>query len=324
MVNGQVATIGRGTVTRWIEPGPVEDGLMPQFVAGRTQRSVERLLAGLIDPGTPPVFSVEAGEVVVELGAEPMRCCAEGVAEELYETAAQGHLRIARLDPVPVYDDAGAAAAEELGIRELVGSFTTRHACCQSRVENIHRIADIVRGVVIEPGGRFSINEFVGRRTRENGFVAAGVISQGHFTDDVGGGISQFATTTFNAAFFAGLDIPTYQSHSIYISRYPYGREATLSYPAPDLELVNNTPYGMLLWTSYDDRSITVEIYSTPFFEVEQTGQSRFGWGACTRVETYRSRTDPTGDVIEDTFFATYRPGEGLDCAGNRTPNPEG
>ena len=52
----------------------------------------------------------------------------------------------------------------------------------------------------------------------------------------VGGGISQFATTLFNAAFFAGLDIPEYQSHSIYITRYPYGREATLSYPAPDLE----------------------------------------------------------------------------------------
>jgi vancomycin resistance protein YoaR len=323
MVNGRVATIGKGTVARWIEAGDIDDGLMPRFAASRAQASVERLLAGLTDPGTPPVFQVEDGEVTVELGAEPMRCCADGVAEALFARASQGDLGVVRLDAVPVYDDAGAAAAEALGIRQKIATFTTEHACCQSRVENIHRIADLVRGVVIEPGDRFSINEFVGQRTRENGFVAAGVISQGHFTDDVGGGISQFATTMFNAAFFAGLDIEDYQSHSIYISRYPYGREATLSYPAPDLALANNTPYGMLIWTSYDDRSITVELYSTPYYRVEQTGQRRLGWGACTRVETYRSRTDPTGDVIEDTFYATYRPGEGLDCAGRRTPTPD-
>ena len=39
--------------------------------------------------------------------------------------------------------------------------------------------------------------------------------------------VSQFATTLFNAAFFAGLDFGEYQSHSLYIARYPYGREAT-------------------------------------------------------------------------------------------------
>ena len=40
----------------------------------------------------------------------------------------------------------------------------------------------------------------------------------------------RLSTTTFNAAFFAGLDIPEHKAHSIYISRYPFGREATLAY----------------------------------------------------------------------------------------------
>ena len=104
-----------------------------------------------------------------------------------------------------------------------------------------------------QPGERFSVNDFVGERTREKGFVSAGTIQQGHFKDDVGGGISQFATTLFNAAFFAGLEFDDYQSHTIYISRYPYGREATLNYPDVDLAFINNTPYGILIWPEYTE-----------------------------------------------------------------------
>ena len=62
---------------------------------------------------------------------------------------------------------------------------------------------------------------------------------------------------TPGAAFFAGLDFEAYQSHSIYFSRYPYGREATISWPAPDLEFTNTTSHPALIWTSYTDTSLT-------------------------------------------------------------------
>ena len=77
----------------------------------------------------------------------------------------------------------------------------------------------------------------MGERTLAKGFVEAPVIDAEYkFGKDVGGGVSQFSTTLFNAAFFAGLDITTYGMHGIYISRYPYGREATLDYPSLDLK----------------------------------------------------------------------------------------
>jgi vancomycin resistance protein YoaR len=322
-VNGRRGTIGRGTVVRWIDSELTDAGLIPRFDYERAEASVERLLAGFVDPGTPPVFTVVDGRVDAELGEEPMRCCEPGFGADLEQTAIHGVPTIVRLPPTPVYADAGRAAVEAMGIEEQVGAFTTYHACCVSRVDNIQNIADLIRGVVIQPGESFSINQFVGQRTREKGFVAAGVIESGHFVDDVGGGISQFATTLFNASFLAGLDFETYQSHTIYISRYPYGREATLSWPAPDLVITNPTPHAMLIWTDYTDISITVEIYSTPHFTVEQTSQNTFRWGkSCRRVNTYRSRTAPDGEVIEDFVYATYRPGEGLDCNGKATPRP--
>ena len=64
----------------------------------------------------------------------------------------------------------------KLGIVDLVASFTTQHPCCAPRVDNIHRMADIVGARVIEPGKTFSLNGTVGRRTPANGFKAAPTI----------------------------------------------------------------------------------------------------------------------------------------------------
>jgi vancomycin resistance protein YoaR len=183
-------------------------------------------------------------------------------------------------------------------------------------------MADLIRGVYILPGETFSVNEFVGPRTRDNGFVSAGAIRQGHMVQEVGGGVSQFVTTTFNAAYFAGLDFDEYRSHTIYFSRYPYGREATIGIPYPDLILNNTTDYPILVWNSYSGTSITVSLYSTKSIDVEELGQRRSSAGACTHVETDRQRTYPDGSVVVDTVVADYRPGEGLDCSGRAIPRP--
>lgn len=164
--------------------------------------------------------------------------------------------------------------AKALNITEQVSSFTTEHSCCEPRVTNIHVIADMVDGVVIEPGESFSLNVFVGPRTTANGFVAAPAIRDGEFVQEVGGGISQFATTFFNAIYFGGYDLLEYQAHSYYISRYPMGREATISSPAPDLAFLNDSDAGIYIDTSYTDTSITVTFYGNVEGEVSSvTGE---------------------------------------------------
>ncbi|MGZ4727848.1 MAG: VanW family protein, partial [Acidimicrobiales bacterium] len=190
-----------------------------------------------------------------------------------------------------------------------------RYPAGQERVVNIHRIADIVRGMVIPPGETWSLNGSVGQRTTAKGFVDAPVIYNGEHDSDIGGGVSQFATTTFNAAFFGGLDFEEYQSHSLYISRYPYGREATVSWKQPDLKIKNITPYGILIWPTYTGTSLTVTLYSSPWVTGEQTGQTERPQGPCTKVITQRTRTwARDGHQEVDTVFATYRPSEGVNC----------
>ena len=136
--------------------------------------------------------------------------------------------------------------AKALGIKKEVSKFTTYFPYAEYRNINIGRAAELVDGTIVRPGETFSLNGTVGERTAENGFVKGFVISNGIFKEDFGGGVSQMATTMFNAAFFAGMTDVQHKPHSFYIDRYPVGREATVAWPTVDLQWRNDTPYGVL------------------------------------------------------------------------------
>ena len=275
------------------------------------------LFVGIGGQGLPATISVDdTGAVTISGGEAGFKCCHASAVDVLLAGMVADQ-PVITLPAAPAPHRRGREWAESLGITQVVGEFTTNFRPGQDRVGNIARISELTRGAIIEPGQRFSVNEFVGPRTVSKGFVPAAMILDGVFVDSVGGGISQYATTLFNAAFFAGLDFVDYQSHSIYLSRYPYGREATVSYPAPDLVLENNTPYGVMLWPTTDDGSITARLYSSPWVLAEQTGQTTEARGtSCTRVVTERTRTWlEEGRSETDTVRALYRP-EGLKCDG--------
>jgi vancomycin resistance protein YoaR len=254
------------------------------------------------------------------MGQPPPICCSAGSVEAAALDMINGGSAFYLLDPRPDDDESILAWADGSQVREEVAKFTTNHPCCESRVVNIQTMADMLRGVYLVPGESLSLNEFVGERTRDKGFVPAGAIRRGHMVDEVGGGVSQFVTTIFNAAYLAGLDLDEYQSHSIYFSRYPFGREATISIPGPDLVMTNTTDYPILIWPTYDDRSITVTIYSTRHLQVTELEQRITKRRLCTHVETDRQRIYPDGRVVVDTIEANYRPAEGIDCNGRVIP----
>lgn len=279
---------------------------------------LEALLAPGATGGGMATFDVQDGEVKIVSSDGGTVCCADNAPFVVLRALRRGlGEEVHALPTRPAVPREGVEELEALGVVELVGEFTTPHACCQSRVTNIQRFADIMRGAVIMPGEAISLNQYVGRRTTENGFVPGGFISKGVLVSDIGGGVSQFATTIFNAAFFAGLDFDRYQAHSIYFTRYPYGREATISYPDPDLVIRNNTPYGVLIWTSYTSTSISVQMYSTKHIDVESLEPVTTFSGQCRRATTTRVRTYPDASEVRDSVFALYRPGEGLNCDGS-------
>ncbi|GAA5159306.1 MULTISPECIES: VanW family protein [Amycolatopsis] len=169
--------------------------------------------------------------------------------------------------------------ANQLGIKEVIGEFTTGGFAADSGV-NIRTVAQKVNGAIVKPGDTFSLNGFTGPRGAAQGYVEAGVIENGAPAREVGGGISQFATTLYNAAYFAGLKDAGHKEHSYYISRYPAAREATV-FQNPDgssvidLKFTNDSPTGVAIQTIWTPSSITVKLWGTKRYTVESVPGER-------------------------------------------------
>ncbi|HEX4814254.1 MAG TPA: VanW family protein [Nonomuraea sp.] len=163
-----------------------------------------------------------------------------------------------------------------LGIKEIVGTATTTFDCCQARVTNIHRMAEELDGRIVRPGETFSINDLLGERTVEGGYVEAAQIVGGRMVTVVGGGGSQFATTMYNAAYFGGFEEIERQPMDYYAPRYPAGRDAALLYPDMDLKWRNDSDFGVLVKTAVTETSVTVTLWSTKRYdEIEAVESER-------------------------------------------------
>jgi len=152
-------------------------------------------------------------------------------------------------------------AAQAMGIERRLASYTTLYAGTSDRITNLQLAVSLLNGALVAPGGTFSFNDRVGERTIERGFRPAPVIIRDEYEDDVGGGVSQVATTVFNAAWEAGLKIAERNPHSLYISRYQLGRDATVNYPDLDLKFINDTPNWVFVAGASGSSGITVSIY---------------------------------------------------------------
>jgi vancomycin resistance protein YoaR len=165
------------------------------------------------------------------------------------------------------------ADAKKLRIKQVTGQFTTYFPYLPYRNINIGRAAARINGTLLKPGEIFSLNRVVGERTAANGFTEGYIIKGGRFRKELGGGVSQSATTTFNAMFFAGLKDVEHKPHGLYIDRYPAGREATVAWPSLDLKFQNDTKYGVLVQayvvrgTPSRKGSITVRMWSTKTYD---------------------------------------------------------
>ena len=214
--------------------------------------------------------------------------------------------------------DFTTAEARKLGIRERVSTFTTYYPHADYRNTNIGRAGELIDGTVLEPGETFSLNGTVGERTRANGFTEGYVISDGILVSDLGGGVSQMATTTFNAAFFAGLEDVEHKPHSFYIDRYPVGREATVAWGSVDLRFRNDTRHGVLITTHVTPSTVsssgvvTVSMWSTRTWDIRARTGERYDFTEeqTRRVDTRRCHpNDGYGGFDINVWRDFRRPG---------------
>ncbi len=220
---------------------------------------------------------------------------------------------------------------------ERISSFTTHYPAGMPRVSNIKLASRIINGTYIPPGEQFSMNAILGQRTPEKGYIKAGIIRDGRAAENYGGGISQVSTTIFNAAFFSGMKLDAWTPHYYYISRYPEGREATISWPDLHNKFTNTTDGGVLIQIRATDTSITVSFYGTKKYDVEATKSARRNIVQPKKITDDAPECIPQspvpgftvdvgrilkqgGKVVKtEKYTTTYRPEDDVTCT-NRKP----
>ena len=181
--------------------------------------------------------------------------------------------------PMVVAEPTVTTPQNEWGISEMIGEFATPYNAGDApRTQNLTRGAELVNGTVVKPGEVFSLEKTLGEVDYEHGFADAGVISNGQHVDSLGGGLSQVATTVFNAGFEAGMDDTEHHAHQYYFDRYPAGREATLWTGKLDVKFTNSTSHAVLVQAWLDGEQIHVRMWSTKYYDVSITSSDRFNF----------------------------------------------
>lgn len=207
-------------------------------------------------------FKVYGNSVQVIPSQEGKEVDVEAACENILSFATSDKQRIVELKLKSVEPDITTAEAKAMGIKERISYFTTYFDPSQSaRVNNIRLLAKSLDGALIAPGETFSVNQWIGPRTAEKGYKEAPTIVNGKLVPSLGGGVCQVATTLFNAVFFAGLPVIERHNHSFYISKYPKGRDATLSYGSLDLKFKNDKANYILIKCFVGSGSLTIALY---------------------------------------------------------------
>jgi vancomycin resistance protein YoaR len=268
-------------------------------------------------------------------------------ASALLRAATSRANRVASVSVVRALPDRTTKEALAMGVDRRMSSYKTWNSGTWDRITNLRLGVLALDDTLVPPGGAFSLNEAIGERTVERGYRPAPVIIGTRYEEEVGGGTSQVATTVFNAAWEAGLNITERNPHSLYIDRYQLGRDATVYWPSLDLAFVNDTKTWVLVKGIVETDGIRVSIYGGEDRRVESSEGTREITGSpplrrvkdptlaagATMVEEYGSspsRTSVTrtvygdgGTVLRDeTWTTNYRGEARVVRVGTKQPDP--
>lgn len=258
---------------------PDGDRFRVTFAPDRIAKAVEPYLAKWRKRAVNARFVVDGKRVRIRPSKPGLQPDGQWISDSI-SAAASSSVRRASLRLKQVRAERTTAEAEALGIRERISTFTTEMGTSSSnRIHNVQLMAEYIDGTVIGPGETFSFNESVGERTVERGFREGQMIIGSLLLPSIGGGVCQTATTLFNNAFELGLPILARRNHSFYISHYPLGRDAAVSWGGPDFAFRNDLKTGILIKTRYTDTTLTFSFYGTdPGRRVVSSTGPRVNW----------------------------------------------
>lgn len=261
-------TITEEQIIEWISFRKVREGVVwsldVEFDSEKAALEIEKLTENIASEPKDAQFEIVDDTVAIVPSENGVKVDIKRAIEGMLEASKSSDSRQAMLATEVAEPKLTTEDAKEMGIKEKVSGYTTHYSASQtSRVHNIKTLAGELDGVILAPDETFSFNGNIGPRTAGKGYKEAPAIINGELQPSLGGGVCQVATTLFNTVFFGGYEVVERSNHSLFISHYPTGRDATVSYGGPDLKFKNNTKHYMLIKAYATSSALTINFYST-------------------------------------------------------------
>lgn len=220
------------------------------------------------DPVEPTIkrkngkFKVKAGENGVKLDS---KATAALIEEQIKSDWSQGNVKIESVCKVTEPEH----KTEDLkAIKDVLGQKTTTYdGSNYGRTQSLSLSTSRLNGTVIWPGETISVSTLMGERSKAGGYGTAKGYIGTNVEDTVGAGICQTASTLYNAALFAELDIVERHHHTLIVHYVPYAMDSTIyagdnyKNPQKDLKLKNPYDYPIYIESSSGGGYCTFKIW---------------------------------------------------------------
>jgi vancomycin resistance protein YoaR len=347
MISGPVAVTGGGqswTVTAeqiasyMGFTSEIKDGisiLVPKMDATKLQP-----LLAQIDPlvATQPVdatFAHDDTKAWVVEGKDGETLDPDATAKAITEATLKESDRTVAVITMKKEPEFSTADAEAMGIKDKLSSYTTTYSCPTPRQINVKLCTKYATGMFLAPGEEYNFDKQIGPRTVARGWqLAPGIVGPNQLEDVLGGGICQVSTTMFNAAAggAAGLDITERHNHSLFISHYPKGRDATVTGGGKNLRFKNDMEHSIWITGTSTGVTTTITIFGTDegrttewtvgsFYGVTGMAKTtvtdpKLAWGKTSLVESGQTGkalkttrvVKKSGAVIHNTIWTSVWP----------------
>jgi vancomycin resistance protein YoaR len=238
--------------------------LVPFMSTDKMQPFLETVAPEVVKEPKNASFDSDGSKAWVVEGVNGEELDPVATAEAITEASLEPSERTVGVVVKTTEPDLTTAEAEDMGIKDVLASYTTTYTGSGNRQVNVRITTKYATDVMLAPGEEYNFDKQIGPRTAARGYkLAPGIVGPNTLEDVLGGGICQVSTTMFNVVFDAGLKVTERHNHSIYIDHYPKGRDATVTGGGKNLRFVNDT--GKYIWIRGTSTGVktTITIYGT-------------------------------------------------------------
>ena len=186
--------------------------------------------------------------------------------------------------------------------RDVIAEYDVVDGGSPTQKTNQGLACSAINETILMPNEVFSFNNVVGDTTPEKGYVEDYAYNEGRLVTEYGGGVCRVASTLYAAVLGSNLEIVLRYNHSSPVHYLPLGMDATVSYPAPDLQFKNNQGHPIKILMRLENGVVHAEILGTkaeedPYVEVQLNPLSD------KIVETFRLYYDQEGGELQEKEY---------------------